>query len=71
MALPELTILRKVHILQGRNSKDDTDFFDHAALEYSVDGKTWQPLLDDLRNQYDILWRGDPVQARYIRLRKT
>ena len=70
VALPELTTLRKVHILQGRNSKDDTDFFDHAALEYSVDGKTWQPLLDDLRNQYDILWRGDPVQARYIRLRR-
>ena len=26
-----------VHILQGRNSIDDVDYFDHAVLEYSLD----------------------------------
>ena len=59
-----------MHILQGRNSKDDCDFYDHAALEYSVDGYAWQPLLVDLKNCYDILWQGEPVMARYIRLRR-
>ena len=27
-------------------------------------------MLGDMKNQYDILWQGDPVQARYIRLRR-
>ena len=70
VALPEPMAVREVHILQGRNSKDDCDFYDHATLEYSVDGKTWKPMLGDLKNQYDILWQGEPVQARYIRLRR-
>lgn len=30
----------EVSILQGRNSKDDVDYFDHAILECSEDGKT-------------------------------
>ena len=70
VALPELTAVSDVHILQGRNSKDDSDFYDHATLEYSVDGYAWQPLLADLKNCYDILWQGEPVMARYIRLRR-
>ena len=70
VALPEPMAVREVHILQGRNSTDDCDFYDHAALEYSVDGKTWNTMLGDMKNQYDILWQGDPVQARYIRLRR-
>ena len=55
-------------ILQGRNSTDDVDYFDHARLEYSADGRTWHPLLDDLRRQYVVEWRGEPVGARYVRL---
>ena len=70
VALPEPMSIREVHILQGRNSTDDCDFYDHATLEYSTDGKTWQPMLADMKNQYDILWQGEPVQARYIRLRR-
>ncbi len=71
VALPETMAVREVHILQGRNSKDDCDFYDHAALECSVDGKTWLPLLSDMRNQYDVLWKaGEPVEMRYIRLRR-
>ena len=69
VSLPEPMPIREFHILQGRNSKDDTDFFDHAAIEYSVDGKVWKPLLTGLHNQYDILWKAErPIEARYIRL---
>ena len=71
VALPEPMSLREIHVLQGRNSKDDCDFYDHVALEYSVDGKTWKPLLSDMHNQYDILWKSDsPIEARFIRLRR-
>ncbi|MCR5077238.1 MAG: beta-N-acetylglucosaminidase domain-containing protein [Prevotella sp.] len=68
--LGQATDVREVHILQGRNSKDDVDYYDHAALEYSPDGHSWQPLMADLRGQYDIHWAGVPVQARYVRLRR-
>ena len=49
VALPEPMAVREVHILQGRNSTDDCDFYDHAALEYSVDGKTWNTMLGDMK----------------------
>ena len=39
----------EVFILQGRNSKDDVDYFDRALLEYSVDGKAWTALSDTLK----------------------
>lgn len=60
----------EVSILQGRNSVDDVDYFDHAMLEYSEDGKEWKTLIDDLEKQYIINWTGDAVKARYIRLKK-
>lgn len=60
----------EVAILQGRNSTDDVDYFDHALLECSADGRNWQPLTDSLRKQYVIRWQGAPVRARYVRLRK-
>lgn len=60
----------EVNILQGRNSKDDVDYFDHAVLEYSADGHTWLPLTDSLVKQYVIRWAGDPVKARYVRLKR-
>lgn len=59
-----------IEIVQGRNSKDDVDYFDHAALEYSADGKTWTALLPDLEKQYEIEWKGDAVMARYVRLKR-
>ncbi|WP_288290390.1 beta-N-acetylglucosaminidase domain-containing protein [uncultured Alistipes sp.] len=66
--LGTLREVSEVTILQGRNSTDDVDYFDHARLEYSADGRTWHPLLDDLRRQYVVEWSGEPVGARYVRL---
>ena len=58
----------EISILQGRNSVDDVDYFDHARLEYSADGKQWSTLIDDMKQQYVIKWKGEPVQARFVRL---
>lgn len=60
----------EVFILQGRNSKDDVDYFDRALLEYSMDGKAWTTLSDTLEKQYVVHWTDTPVEARYIRLKK-
>lgn len=62
--------VKEIFILQGRNSVDDVDYFDHAALQYSEDGKTWKTLLDDMQKQYVIRWCGDPVQARFVKLQR-
>lgn len=62
--------VREISILQGRNSVDDVDYFDHARLEYSADGKTWTTLIDDMKEQYVVKWKGEPFQARYVRLYK-
>lgn len=62
--------VREISILQGRNSVDDVDYFDHARLEYSTDGKSWTPLIDDMKGQYVIKWKGEPFPARYVRLYK-
>ena len=58
----------EISILQGRNSVDDVDYFDHARLEYSADGKQWRTLIDGMKQQYVIKWKGEPVQARFVRL---
>lgn len=60
----------EISILQGRNSVDDVDYFDHARLEYSEDGKVWKPLTGELEKQYVINWNGEPVRARYVRLKR-
>ncbi|MGL5317152.1 MAG: discoidin domain-containing protein, partial [Bacteroidales bacterium] len=60
----------EIVILQGRNSVDDVDYFDHTILEYSADGKTWEALTPALEKQYIITWTGAPVKARYVRIRK-
>ena len=62
--------VEEIDIRQGRNSVDDVDYFDHVILEYSADGKTWTPLSDSLRQTYIIRWSGDPIDARYIRLKR-
>lgn len=63
-------IIREISILQGRNSADDVDYFDNAIVEYSKDGRYWKTLLDSLERQYVIKWKGDAIDARYIRIRK-
>ena len=68
--LGKVEAVTEVSILQGRNSVDDVDYFDHAVVEYSADGKTWTPLTGELKQQYVIDWQGEPVQARYIRLKR-
>ena len=69
----DLGIVRKVSevkILQGRNSVDDVDYFDNTVLEASADGKTWKQLTGNLQKTYIIHWKGEPVEARYVRIRK-
>lgn len=68
--LGQPTDVEAVSIYQGRNSVDDVDYFDKAVVEASVDGKDWQPLTEELEGQYVIDWKGNPVKARYVRLRK-
>ncbi len=60
--------IKHIYIEQGRNSVDDVDYFDAARLEVSVDGDKWHTLRGDIVNEYDISWRGEDVQARYVRL---
>lgn len=68
--LGQPTDVENIIIYQGRNSVDDVDYFDKAVVEASLDGKEWQPLTDKLEGQYVIDWKGNPVKARYVRLRK-
>ena len=60
----------EINIQQGRNSIDDVDYFDHACLEYSADGKAWNTLIANMQKRYDIHWQGESVKARYVRVRK-
>ena len=62
--------VREVRIIQGRNSVDDVDYFDHTIVEYSVDGETWVALTEPLQGVYDIEWKGEPFEARYVGIRK-
>ncbi|MEG2164424.1 MAG: beta-N-acetylglucosaminidase domain-containing protein [Bacteroidales bacterium] len=66
--LGELTNVNTVIIRQGRNTPNDVDFFDSARLEYSLDAKEWKTLKDSIVNEYDIVYEGAPVEARYVRL---
>lgn len=68
--LGEVTPVSLVRILQGRNSVDDVDYFDHATLECSADGKDWTTLIEDLDRKYIVEWSGAPIDARYVRLRR-
>lgn len=71
VALPEAMNLKSVRIKQGRNSKDDSDYFDHVTLESSIDGKTWKPLVDAVKNMYEISADCQEAgQVRYLRLRR-
>ena len=60
----------EILIRQGRNSIDDVDYFDHTILEYSVDGRNWTALTEPMKYTYIIKWVGEPVDARFIRLRR-
>ncbi|MBR2867319.1 MAG: beta-N-acetylglucosaminidase domain-containing protein [Alistipes sp.] len=62
--------VREVRIIQGRNSVDDVDYFDHVIVEYSADGEQWHALTEPLVGIYDIEWKGEPFEARYVGIRK-
>ena len=68
--LRDVRDVTEVRILQGRNSVDDVDYFDHATLECSVDGRTWTTLIGEMNKQYVIHWQGEAVKARYVRLKR-
>ena len=68
--LRDIRDVTEISILQGRNSVDDVDYFDHAILECSADGKTWTPLIKELNKQYVINWKGNAVKACYVRLKR-
>lgn len=69
--LMEVRPVSKVHMLQGRNSVDDGDYFDNVVIEASADGKTWTALTPEMAKTYDYTWQGEPVNARYVRLRRA
>ena len=62
--------VRELRIIQGRNSVDDVDYFDHVVVEYSKDGQEWFSLTEPMEGVYDILWKGEPFEARYVGIRK-
>ena len=62
--------IREIRIIQGRNSVDDVDYFDHVIVEYSTDGQNWIALTEPMEGVYDIIWKGEPFEARYVGIRK-
>lgn len=68
--LRDVRDVTEISILQGRNSKDDVDYFDHAVVECSADGQNWKALTGELNQQYIIHWQGTPEKARYARLKR-
>ena len=62
--------VRELRIIQGRNSVDDVDYFDNVVVEYSKDGEEWFALTEPMEGVYDILWQGEPFEARYVGIRK-
>ena len=62
--------VRELRIIQGRNSVDDVDYFDNVIVEYSKDGEEWIALTEPMEGVYDILWKGEPFEARYVGIRK-
>ena len=68
--LRDVRDVEEIEIYQGRNNVDDVDFFDSAVLECSADGKEWTKLTGTLDHQYIIKWKGEPVKARYVRIRR-
>ena len=68
--LGELRPVDEVIVHQGRNSVDDTDYFERVILEASPDGRIWKPLTDSLERTYIVTYAGEPVDARYVRLRR-
>lgn len=64
--------VKEVNILQAKRSdSDDPDFFDHGVLEVSDDASNWVILKEfEGDREYEVNWTGEPVQARYVRMRK-
>ena len=61
----------EVVLFQGKTSSvTDNDYFDHAVIEASADAKTWTALKTFQGQLYEVSWEGEPVQARYVRMRK-
>lgn len=68
--LQQVRPVDEIDVLQGRNSVDDGDYIDNVILEYSPDGVKWTALTEPLKNTYKLGYKGEPVDARYVRLRR-
>ena len=61
----------EVRLLQGKYSiPAENDYFDNAVIEASADAETWTPLTQFQGQIFEVTWKGEPVQARYVRMRK-
>lgn len=68
--LGEIKPVTNIVVEQGRK-RGDSDYFQHAQLEYSVDLLRWTPLTEVVDSAYTIKYNSRPVEARYVRLRAT
>ena len=61
----------EVRLLQGKYSVPaENDYFDNAVIEASADAVNWTPLKQFQGQIFEVTWQGEPVQARYVRMRK-
>jgi hyaluronoglucosaminidase len=65
-----MTPVSEVYLLQGRN-EGDVDYYDAFIIEVSADGTNWTALTSEpVIGTYEYTWKGEPVDARYLRLRR-
>lgn len=70
MDLGIVTPISEIYLLQGRN-EGDVDYYDAFILEVSTDGNEWIALnAEPIVNTYEYTWTGEPVQARFVRIRR-
>lgn len=68
--LGEVRPVDHVYVLQGRGTEGDRDYYEFAQIEASADGRTWTPLSGVMQDKMEIEWSGEPVDARFVRLRR-
>lgn len=61
--------IKTVHIVMGRNDGDH-DAVNKGQLEISMDGKQWQPLMEETTGNR-VSYEGSGKKARFVRYRST
>lgn len=65
-----ITPVHTVYLLQGRKT-GDVDYYDAFVFEASADGQNWTLLTPEpIVKTYEYTWTGEPVDARYFRMRR-